>query len=188
MITTDLRVRLPVSDTVTAYHTPISREIYEANFRLLGETKIALIGENIRHAYMASGDATLYLVQCGQEMAAQRGGTGDFGATALLADIKRLTLILAPGPHGWGSVPVDVALASGQITADEWADTEAALVFFTAWMAGVSRKDRVAQLNFSAQLIGGSTTSSSPAELISSLQQQSPTDNSAPNTASLVPS
>ena len=188
MITNDLRVKLPISDTVTAYHTPISREIYEANFRLLGETKIALIGDNVRHAYMASGDAVLYLRQCGRDMAAERGGSGDFGADALLADIKRLTLIIAPGPQGWNSVPVDVALASGFITADEWADAEAALVFFTAWMAGVSRKERLKQMSFSAQLIGGSTTSSSPAELISSLQQPSQTANSDQSAGSSVPS
>lgn len=188
MITNDLRVKLPISETVTAYHSPISREIYEANFKLLGETKIALIGDNIRHAYMASGDSVLYLRQCGQEMAAKAGGSGDFGAAALLADIKRLTLIIAPGPQGWGVVPVDVALSSSIITDDEWADAEAALVFFTAWMAGVSRRERLKQINLSAQLIGGSTTSSSPAELISTLQQSNQTDNSAQNVVSSVPS
>lgn len=193
-INADLKLVLPlrVDDkgdaALYAYHTPISREVYDANFRLLGDTKTAIMGDSARHAFMAKADACLYLRDAGRALALARGAEGDAGATALLADIRRLTTILAPGAQGWDMLPVEVALQRGVIDADDWADAEAEAVFFTVWAAGVGRKDRAAQMTLGAQLIGGLTTSLPAMEWVASLPTSTSGVATTPKPASSVPS
>ncbi len=194
VINGDLKLVLPIrvdekgDAALYAYHTPISREVYDSNFRLLGETKTAIMGDSARHAFMAKADAVLYLRDAGTALALARGVDGDGGATALLADLRRLTMILAPGAQGWDMLPVDMAIQRGVIDADDWADAEAEVVFFTAWAAGNGRKDRPAQMVFAAQLIGGQTTSLPPMEWAASLQTSTPAAPMGQKVASSVPS
>lgn len=152
------------------YHTPIPREVYATVFRLLRDTKVNLIGTSARHAFAARGDATLYLREAGAAIAADRGVDGDGGATALLGEINRLTMALVPGATGFDMVPVQSAIASGALTADEWADAEAAIVFFTAWAAGTPRQETASEMKLAASLLNGSTTSLPPMEWIASLR------------------
>jgi hypothetical protein len=52
----------------------------------------------------------------------------------VVAEIHRLTNVLAPGPRGWDMVPYDEAVKSGVLDAEEADEVEGAITFFTlAW-------------------------------------------------------
>lgn len=193
-INADLRLVVPVrhdadgNPTLYAYHTPISREIYEASFRLLRDTKVALLGTSARAAFAARGDASLYLRDAGEALARERGEDGDAGATALLSDLKRLTVILSPTPSGWDLLPVDTAISSKAVDADDWADAENSIVFFTAWMAGTPKREKAQAAMLGASLAGGLTTSSEPTAWRASLPTSTQAGTSEGAAASSVPS
>lgn len=160
-IASDLRLVVPIDDPprIYAYHSPISREAYQSAFRLLRDAKVAMIGTSARHAFAARGDAALYLRDAGAAMARERDEEGDGGATALLAEIKRLTTVLVPGTAGYDMLPIDAAISARAISADDWSDAEASIVFFTAWAAGTPRREMAKTMEMAAGLIGGSITS-----------------------------
>lgn len=164
--------------TVWGYHTPISQEVFESSFRVLGATKAALF---------AKGNS--YLSRVGPQVAAlllkdeavkdrlergiplQDGESPDAEARALLADLKRLTLVMSPGQNGWEQVPVDVALARGTIDPDDWREAESGLVFFTCLYSICARSEKKVTGIGSAALLGGSMTSLPPTEFADSLQK-----------------
>jgi hypothetical protein len=89
-------------------------------------------------------------------------------AVPLLAELKRRTQVIAPSPAGYITLPVDVALNTKVIDANDWSEAEAALVFF---MSGFSTKRRnlpqvAADL---ASPLSGSITSLPPSGWIASL-------------------
>lgn len=188
MINSDLKLVVPIRDDFYAYHNPISREVYEANFRLLRDTKVAIWGNSAQAAFAARGDAALYLKDAGRDLAMARQEEGDSGAKALLAELRRLTSVVLPGPSGWDVVPVEGAIASGRLDEDDWADAEASIVFFTCVLSGTPRKDLNAMQQWAASLLGGQTTSSAPMEWVASLPTSTEEETIATKAASSVPS
>ncbi|MDE1854691.1 MAG: hypothetical protein KGI38_13345, partial [Thaumarchaeota archaeon] len=82
-----------------AYHTPISREVFEANYRILAATKAALSGKGVMYQMDAGPRiAALAMRDEGKRDAEDRGSVDDAGhprdemTPALLAEIKRLTV------------------------------------------------------------------------------------------------
>ncbi len=161
---------------IYGFHTPISREVFEANFRILSATKSVLGSKGI-YFQMDSGPriAALTLKDEGVKDAVSRGEFNaagdpmDGGAGALLAEVKRLTTILAPQGDGWNMIPVDAAIASGVIDADEWREAESAIVFFTCLYALAKKMDRAKIAKATASLLKGSSTSCSLTEFPASL-------------------
>lgn len=188
MINTDLKLVVPIRDDLHAYHHPISREVYEANFRLLRDTKVAIWGNSAQAAFAARGDAALYLKEAGKTLALSRGEEGDSGASALLSEIRRLTTVVLPGPSGWEAVPVDSAVASGRLDEDDWADAEASIVFFTCVLSGTPRRDLKGMQEWAASLLGGQTTSLPPTEWAASSQTSTGAETTAKKAESSVPS
>lgn len=170
------------------YHTPISREVYATVFRLLRDTKVNMLGTSGRHAFAARGDASLYLREAGTAIAADRVEDGDGGATALLGELTRLTMALVPTATGFEIMPVQSAIAAGALSADEWADAEASIVFFTAWVAGATRQTIGGEMKMAASFLNGSITSLPPMEWIASLRTSTPGAISEAKAASSGPS
>jgi len=79
-------------------------------------------------------------------------------ATALLAEIKRLTTILVPGENGFAVTPVSAALSSGAIDKEDWSEVESALVFFTCHYVMAKKRDREKMASATASLLMGSMT------------------------------
>lgn len=162
---------------VYGYHTPISNEVFEANFIILAATKASLTSKGI-HYLMDSGPriAALTLKSEARKDAQERGDMDKDGepsaasAHALLAELKRLTMIVAPTPNGWDSVPVETAIAQGVIDKDDWAEAEAALTFFTCHYALTKRSERRKVIPATASVLMGSSTSSTLSEFLGSLQ------------------
>jgi hypothetical protein len=188
-LTSDLKLTFPVKwndagePTIYAYHIPISRLVFEQNYRLIGGTLAMLqsksVGTNVVDV------ATLALKDIGRRDAREWGlpeglSVEDGGmAVPLLAELKRLTYIIAPSAAGYESIPAVLALARNVISAEDWEETEAALVFFTAGYA-TKRRNLASVAADLASPLGGSITSLLPTELAASLATLTPTAISAP--------
>jgi hypothetical protein len=175
-ITDSLNLAIPVGDGLTAYHTPISRQIYEMHYSVINATKAALSRKGI-HYQMGSGPriANLVLKDEGLKDAAERevldvkGNPLDERTPTLLAELKRLTTVLVPGPSGYENLPVDVAISQGKIDAEDWSELEAAIVFFTCHVMPAKKTNRASIATATASVLNGSITSSAPTEFVASL-------------------
>ena len=188
-ITSDLKLTFPVKwndagePTIYAYHIPISRLTFEQNYRLIGGTLAMLqsksVGTNVVDV------ATLALKDIGRRDAREWGlpeglSVEDGGmAVPLLAELKRLTYIIAPSAAGHESIPAATALARNVISVEDWEETEAALVFFTAGYA-TKRRNLASVAADLASPLGGSITSLLPTEWAASLATLTPTAISEP--------
>lgn len=162
---------------IQAYHAPISREVFEANYRVLAATK-AYLSSKGAHFLMGSGPriAALTLRDEGRKDALQRGEIDKDGkpkedaVEAFLLEIKRLTSVFAPGPNGWEVVPIDVAIQRDVIDTEDWREAESALVFFTLQHALATRAEKVELIKATALLMKAACTSSTPMEYLNSLR------------------
>jgi hypothetical protein len=174
----NLNLVLPVrtdedgNGTAFAVHTPISREVFEANFRLLSLAKTELFSKGNAHAF-GNGPtiAALTVRDEGLRDAEERGEEdGKKRIEALFSEIRRLTLIVGPAKEGYVSLPVDAALSSGLLESEEWEDAESALVFFTLVFA-LSKRARWSQAKEGcASILGGKMASLNATEYAASLR------------------
>ncbi|KGC03236.1 hypothetical protein DM81_3476 [Burkholderia multivorans] len=180
---------------VWAYHTPISRQVFEANYRVLAATKAALMSKGSLYM-MDSGPriAALTLRDEGLREAEARGRFDakgqvvDEATPALLAEVRRLTMVLVPTANGWDLLPIESAVAAGKIDEEDQAETESAIVFFTCICALASKAERKVHAHSTASLLKGSITSLSPLEFSASLPTSTKGATSAQVVASSVPS
>lgn len=182
--------RTTLEPVVWAYHTPIGRAIFEANYRALSAANMTIFSKGTGFA-AESGPiiATLALRDAARADALEAGlGISGDPATPLLAEIKRLTLVLAPSANGYEPVPVDVAIGRGAIDAEDWAGAESAIVFFTCGSWLVRREYRDLKRSALAAVLRGSITSSPVTAFAASLPTSTKLATSAPLIQSLVPS
>ena len=180
---------------VYAFHTPISKAVFDANFRILAATKSALESKGTQYL-MSAGPriAALTLRDEGLRDAESRGKVDDNGnpkddeVRALFAEFRRLTMVLASGPSGWDMVPVDQAISGGLIDNEDWEEAEAALVFFTCHYSMAKKANRARIALATASLLRASTTPSSLSEYLASLPRSMPGAISGARAASSVPS
>lgn len=163
---------------IWAYHTPISTEIFTANYRIIAATKAAIYSKGTGYAAdVGPRIAGLLLRDFGQADAAEWNVPDH--APALLADLKRLTYVLAPGKDGFEQLPVDVALARGVIDAEEWSEAESSLVFFTCSYSMAPRSQRQVYGDAVASVLQGLITSSLLLEWAKSLAVSTQEETSA---------
>jgi hypothetical protein len=180
---------------VWAFHAPISKAVFDTNYRLLASTKSALASKGA-HYLMSAGPriAALTLADEGIRDAESRGRFDEDGnarndeALAFLAELRRLTTILCPGPNGWDMLPVDVAISSAKIDNEDWEEALASIVFFTCQWSMAKRVDRKRSAQATASLLSASTTSSTLTEYIASLPKSTQAVTSAPAAVSSAPS
>lgn len=178
---------------LTVYHTPISRQVYEMHYAVLNATKAALARKGI-HYQMGSGPriANLVLKDEGRKDAAERqsfdanGAVLDDRTPALLAELKRLTVVLTPGSSGYAMLPVDAAIAQGKLDDEDWSEIEANIVFFTCHAMTARKVNRASIAAATASVLNGSITSSAPMEYIASLPT-STKEEPTPVTPSSIP-
>ncbi|AOJ70869.1 MULTISPECIES: hypothetical protein [Burkholderia] len=180
---------------VWGYHTPISRAVFEANYRVLAATKASLTSKGAMYM-MDAGPliAALTLRDEGLREAAARGlvdkdgAPVDLATPALLAEIRRLTMVLVPTAAGWDLLPLESAVSAGKIDDEDQAEVESAVVFFTCIYALASKAERKNHANRTASLLKGSITSLPPLEFSASLPTSTKGATSAPAVVSSVPS
>lgn len=184
-ITESLNLVLPFGGGLNAYHTPISREIYEVHYAALNATRASLARKGI-HYQMGSGPriANLVLKDEGKRDADERGS--EDVTPALLGEIHRLTNILAPGNGGYELLPVDTAISRGLLDDEDWGELEAQIVFFTCHVTTAKKMDRKEFAMSIASTLRGSITSLPPMEYAASLQTLTKAEPS-PKQASSLP-
>lgn len=193
----DKEIEKDVSENVVrvyAYHTPVSKAVFDANYRMLAATKSALASKG-QHYLVTSGPriAALTLKDEGYRDAEIRGRIDDNGQVrdddtpAFLAELKRLTNILCPSASGWEMLPVDAAIAQEKIDIEDWEETLSAIVFFTCQWSMAKKSDRIRMGKATASLIGASTTSSPLSQFAASLPSLTPVT-ATPKAVSSLPS
>jgi hypothetical protein len=180
---------------VYAFHTPISKAVFDQNFGLLASTKATLESKG-RQYLMSAGPrvAALTLRDEGLRDAEARGRVDDNGnpkddeIKAFFAELKRLTMVLCPGPSGWEMIPADLAISGGKIDAEDYEELEAAQVFFTCHYSMAKKADRKRIGQATASYLKASITSSALSEYIGSLPNLTQGATSGARAASSVPS
>ncbi len=192
-IDTNLNLALPVAFSdggeprLWAYHTPISIEVFQANYRVIAATHAAIWTRGLRYAASAGlRIANLALLDAAAADAEEQG-TPDSGQ-AILAEIRVRTLILAPSANGFDLVPADIAVTRGILDKEEWSEAEATLVFFTVSSSMAKRAGRKALCENIASVTGGSITSLPVMEFAATLATSTPDETSEVAEASSVPS
>ncbi len=156
----DWKLVLPITDSIQVFHSPITKAVFEANFRLLSATKADIFGHGNQYAFLSGLNvAALTLKDVGKRLSEERGQDGDYGAQSFLGELQRCSTILAPGANGYDILPVGTALAQGSLDADDWADAENELVFFTCAACLTPRKARKAVAMAMADLLECSLSS-----------------------------
>jgi hypothetical protein len=156
-----------------AHHTPISTEVFQANYRIIAATKAAIFKRGAGYAAdVGPRIASLALRDAGLADAAEMGIEDT--VPALLADIRRLTHVLAPGKDGFEMLPIDVAIARKVIDAEEWDECESQVCFFCVSLSMALRSNREAVAKACALVLGGSISSLPPLESVNSLGLSTP--------------
>jgi hypothetical protein len=110
---------------VHVHSVPISREVFEDNFLVISKAFTAVYTHGLGPV-TGPRVAALLLKQEAQSM-----GVWERTQQSLMAEINRLTNVVAPGPGGWESMPFDVAKKRGILGDDEAAEVENCIVYFT---------------------------------------------------------
>lgn len=169
------------------HHTPIRLEVFEHHFRLLAATHADMFGRGGAYANVAPRVAALTLRDIGKKEAERRGDDDDGGASALMNEIKRLSVVIAPHKGQWHVTTIDVGLGRKLLDEDEWREAESAIIFFTCVVWMTSRKQAKNAAQVAATAIGLSTTSSSPEEWMRSLPTLTPAAATPPTAPQMTP-
>jgi hypothetical protein len=170
------------------HSTPLSREVFEANFLLISKTFTAIYAEGLS-TIAGPRIASLMLREIASRMDGDvppgQKGENATRAEILMAEIRRLTVIIAPGEKGWEPEPFEGAVARGVINEEDNAEVENALVFFTCGSAMHRRAELEPMLKSAVNLWGGQITSSTSTEWIASLPKSSGIANTGAKPAGL---
>jgi|SRR5581483_11614430 len=147
------------SETFRAYHLPIAK-----TFTAFHANRLGSIGAP-RIAHMLLEDASRELGIWESDPKTNYIGVKE----GLIAEIHRLANVWAPTQSGWKDYMYSEALSAGIITADDAAEVDAALVFFTVSSHMLPRRDLKVTLTATAMLWGARVESSTFTELQASL-------------------
>ena len=113
---------------IYVHAAPISREVYERHFLVMAKTHAAIFDQGL-HFTAGPRVAALMLRQYAEKLGVWDGPDGV--QVGLMAEIRRLSNVIAPTGKGYGTLPLDVAVSQGQIDEDEVTEVESEIVFFT---------------------------------------------------------
>lgn len=165
---------IPVG-ALNIYHTPISREVFEANYLLLAATKSSIASKGIHYA-MDSGPRIASLLLRDE---ARKEAQDDKGQSFFL-ELARLSIVLVPTENGWEKLPVELAINSGKLDLTDWKEVESSIVFFTCYFSMARKAEREGLVRAIASLLGWSTTSLNLSEWSASLPSLIQTQSTQP--------
>jgi hypothetical protein len=185
------------SGDVYVHSTPISREAFERHFLIISKTFAWIYNQGL--GSLSGPRVALMLMRKVAESSVLADGPPDAReasrALALaevdsfVAEVRRLTNVARPGPGGWEVVPYQEAVDRGALDADDRAEVDNLIVFFTV-VSAVHRRDEVGTiLGMMEQLWGAQTTSSTCTEFAASLGTSTATGSTGERaTPSSIPS
>jgi len=173
-------VELDNSKTVYVHSTPISREVFEKYYKVIGRTLAAIFEQGLGRI---AGPRTSALLM--MEQAEEMGGNTPEAKAAAIRDVEdglfneiyRLTNVAVPGERGWDNIPYSEAIKKSIINRDDAAEVKNALAFFTVTSSMMKGRDLEAALEGS-KLWGGSIVSLNCTEYANSLPTSTVAENS----------
>ena len=184
----DLNIVIPIDDPVRAFASPLPESVFRANYRVLARANEEIFGRGMKSALLTGPRiSALAIADAGKRIAEEDGKDGDTGARAFLGEIKRLTMILAPTDAGFDMLPVDSAIQSKAITADDWSDVESAICFFMLGSSFETKRGRADLMAFLTGALSCSLTSQSCEDFAASLTISKPAEKAKGKAASSVP-
>ncbi len=157
---------------VYVHHVPISREVFERYFLVLSKTFARIFQEGL-NVVAGPPIAALMLRKVAEETMVAPGENawdGEAGvARGLMAEIRRLTNVVVPGDRGWQTLPYEGAARDGTMTADDAAEVDGLLTFFTLVSVMLREDQRAAIVAGMRSLWGVETTSLNCTDYASSL-------------------
>ena len=162
------------------HSVPISLEVFETHCAVVAKTFSVIYGEGIG-PLGGPQVARMLLKRVAQDMGVWDGPGGV--ALGLVAEVRRLSNIVAPGPGGWAVVPLEVAATNGSMSPEEVSEVENILVYFTVVSRMVKRSELGKVLSLFVGLWNARTTSSNATEFAASLRTSTESGTSTPSTA-----
>ena len=182
IISNELNLVLPIryddkgEPIIYAYHSPISTEVFTANYRILVAANAAIWQRGSNYAAACASTANLALLDAATADAQERGIESQ--GPAFLAEIRRLTSVLAPAANGYEQLPVDIAITRNIIDAADYNEVEAQICFFSVGYLLMPRAARKVRCGLIASALNGLITSSPPLESIKPLVASTPVNDS----------
>lgn len=163
---------------------PLRLETFKTYHLVLSKTFATLMGEKLS-VTAGPGVAALVLEEVAKTTNRAPGVTWWEGVdgveNGLLAEMRRLCNVVAPGPDGagWAASPLQVALDRTPPVLDEEELLEVMnqVTFFTVISSAAPRKDRPAMIRGAAYLFDGQTVSLNCMEYAASLRTSTPGEN-----------
>jgi hypothetical protein len=150
--------------TVFVHSTPISREVFEDNFLVISRA-FTQVYTNGLGPVTGPRVAALLLKKEAQEL-----GVWERTQQSLMAEIYRLTNVIAPSPNGWEQMPFDVAKKRGVLEDDTASEVENCIVYFIC-ASSIHLKAELAVATEGLNTLWGAQTSlSNVTEYMSSLR------------------
>jgi hypothetical protein len=163
----NLVLSLPRGNTfIYVYSTPISKEVFDANFLIISKTFTELYTQGLGLS-AAPRIAAKMMRKIALEDNIWDGPEGV--QNVLMQEIFRLTNVFLPGERGWESIPLHTAIVQKQIDDDEMEEVENSIVYFIVAYVMHRRQDREQIINATLKLWGGQLTSLNFTEYRSSL-------------------
>lgn len=158
------------------HSAPVSREVFDANFWLLGKAYSAIHDEGLGGT-AGPRVAALVLKHVAKGLAGDDGDP-DALASSFINELRRLSNVLSPGPGGWEVTPFQVAVDRKTLDEEDVAEVESAIVFFTLGWLMYPRQNRQSLLEAGTRMVGGRTTSLTCTEYSASLSTSTATASS----------
>ena len=151
------------SGPVHIHSSPISREVFEDNFLVISRAFTAVYTNGLGPV-TGPRVAALLLKQEAQTL-----GVWPRTQQSLMAEIYRLTNVIAAGDTGWETMPFDVAKKRGLLTVDAAAEVENCIVYFICASSIHLRAEMAVAMEGLNTLWNAQTTSSNVTEYMNSL-------------------
>lgn len=169
--------------TVYIHSTPIDAEVMDVFFLPISKTFAAIYGEGLG---IVSGPKVaahiLKAVSQRLEMWESDDPTAVTVKSGVLGEIRRLTNVMAPGADGWQMLTLDDAQRQGVIDAEDAAEVENIITFFTVIWLMQKRSLREQVMEGAAGLWEGQLTPSNATEYRNSLATSTPAGSSGGKT------
>jgi hypothetical protein len=164
----NLVVEVEADDGSTFYvhSTPISREVFEKYFLIIGKTFSSLISEGLS---FVSGPrvAAMMLKKIAMDQGVWEGRDGiEMG---LMAEIRRLSNVVMPSDKGWQTFPFQDVIDKKMMNQSDIDEVEGLICFFIC-VSAMSRKTELPPVLERMRLWGSQITSLNFMEFVGSLQ------------------
>jgi hypothetical protein len=165
---------------IHVHSSPIGRNIFEDNFLVISRAFTAVYTNGLGPV-TGPRVAALLLKQEAETL-----NIWPKTQQSLMAEIYRLTNVIAPGPNGWETMPFDVARKRDILDDDAAAEVENCIVYFTCASSVHLKAELTVAMEGLSTLWGAQTTSSNATEYMRSLPTSTQEETTGENLKTVV--